>query len=76
MSVRLVEILCQTSVAGDIYEVISDHDIDDLRQQNIENDTSSIRFLLSGDNSKELLDQIDKRWSGTQNWRLILSPIQ
>jgi hypothetical protein len=47
MSVRLVEILCTTPVADDICEAISDHDINDLWQHNIENNTSSIRFLIS-----------------------------
>ncbi len=75
MSVRLVEILCETTIAQDIYESMQTQWVDDLWQQNLENDMSSVRFLLSTDDSQEILEYIDKRWSGSPKWRLLLSSI-
>ncbi|MEM7008972.1 MAG: TIGR00341 family protein [Thermodesulfobacteriota bacterium] len=77
MSLRLIEIILPESEdLGRLRELMGDHPIIELWEDSISDQKIRIKILVKAEESEKILDLLEKRYSKTDHFRIMLLPVE
>ena len=76
MAIRLIEIVLPSSFQSEVHDLLKDFDSLDLWQERIAKNRIHIKFILPTEKTEEVLDLLEKRFSSTEGFRIILLPVE
>lgn len=77
MSLRLIEIILpETENFERLKELLEDHPIIEIWEDIISGDKILVKILVKADESEKILDLLEKRFSKTEHFRIILLPVE
>lgn len=77
MSLRLIEIILpENENLERLRELLEDHPVMEMWEINISGDKILVKILVKADESEKILDLLEKRFSKTEDFRIILLPVE
>ncbi|MEX0999557.1 MAG: TIGR00341 family protein [Thermodesulfobacteriota bacterium] len=77
MSLRLIEIILpETENLERLRELLEGHPIIEMWEDNISGEKTLIKILVNAEESEKILDLLEKRFSKTEHFRIILLPVE
>ena len=77
MSLRLIEIILpDTEDLERLRELLEDHPLIEIWEDNISGDKIIVKILVKAEESEKILDLLEKRYSRTEHFRIILLPVE
>ena len=77
MSLRLIEIILpETEDLERLRELLQDHPVIEIWEDNISGEKIIIKILVKAEESEKILDLLEKRYSKTEHFRIILLPVE
>ena len=76
MSLRLIELVLPEGYRNVLEDVLNRVDILDYWEETLENSRLSMKILVLTENTEDILDLMEKRFSHMQGFRIILLPVE
>ncbi|MGD9344528.1 MAG: TIGR00341 family protein, partial [Candidatus Aminicenantes bacterium] len=76
MSLRLIEIVLPEGYRQELVGSLEQQKVLDIWQEEIEEGRLHLKILVSTENSEEVLDLLEKRFSHSEGFRIILLPVE
>lgn len=76
MSLRLIELVISAEKGKELVDSLKDHKTIDIWRDSIDEDRAFFRILVPTEHSETILDFLEKRFSGTGYFRIILLPVE
>ncbi len=77
MSLRLIEIILpEAEDLERLRELLQDHPVIEIWEDNISGEKIIIKILVKAEESEKILDLLEKRYSKTEHFRIILLPVE
>jgi uncharacterized hydrophobic protein (TIGR00341 family) len=76
MALRLIEMVLFEQFKEELDRLLDKYDFLDLWQERIDNNRVHIKFVLPTERTEEILNLLEKRFAGTEGFRIILLPVE
>ena len=76
MALRMIEMTLSENYRDDLKRILEGYDYLDLWQETTDDRRIHITFVLPTEKTEEILDVLEKRFSITEGFRIILIPVE
>jgi uncharacterized hydrophobic protein (TIGR00341 family) len=76
MSLRLIQVLLPAGVAGLADDILDERKFLHRRLQRDSDGRLSVRILVKGEHAESVLDELEKRFLGFQDFRIVVLPVE
>jgi uncharacterized hydrophobic protein (TIGR00341 family) len=76
MALRLIELVLPEKDAGEIIELLKEHQLHEHRQLRLPDGVVLVRILLDAEKSETVLDLLENKCAGRAGYRLVMLPVE
>jgi len=76
MTLRLIEMVVPGQEAGELQKLLAEQSVLELRQIGLHGGGVLVRILLEAEKSESVLDILEKRYAGSEGYRIVILPVE